>query len=106
MKYVDGLNYLDQLKDYVQTSLSSKQNVETIKVEKRDYIIYTEEVVHSEQNRDPLSLNEKEKHGEADNIVEETDEEINNDENIEEVEPGAELDLISIHKEDITIQGD
>ena len=27
-KYVDGLNYLDQLKDYVQTSLSSRQNVQ------------------------------------------------------------------------------
>jgi len=28
MKYVDGLNYLDQLKDYVQTSLSSGQNAQ------------------------------------------------------------------------------
>ena len=26
MKYADGLNYLDQLKDYVQTSLSIRQN--------------------------------------------------------------------------------
>jgi len=27
MKYLDGLNYLDQLKDYVETSLSMRQNV-------------------------------------------------------------------------------
>ena len=27
LKYVDGLNYLDQLRDYVQTSLSSKQTI-------------------------------------------------------------------------------
>ena len=26
MKYVDGLNYLDQLKNYVETSLSCRQN--------------------------------------------------------------------------------
>ena len=28
MNYIESLNHLDQLKDYVQTSLSSRQNVQ------------------------------------------------------------------------------
>ena len=48
MKYVEGLNYLDQLKDYVQTSLSIRQNVQhtTViqKVEQSNGILHREEI--------------------------------------------------------------
>ena len=52
MKYVDGLHHLDQLKDYVQTSLSIVQKVEQSE--------------HVEQMGDPLSMNEKVEKMEAD----------------------------------------
>ena len=108
MKYVDGLNYLDQLKDYVQTSLSSKQNVQAVivqKIEPRDYL---EDCEYSEQNRDPLSQEEKEKSSEATEIVEQTiDVEIKKEEIMEEVEPSAEsTDLIDEVKEEITNEGE
>ena len=105
--YVDGLNYLDQLKDYVQTSLSSKQNVQAVivqKVEQRDYV---KDCEYSEQYRDPLSLDEKEKSGEANKTVEQTIVvKIKNEEIMEEVEPSAEsTDLIDEVKEEITNEG-
>ena len=56
MKYIDGLNYLDQLKHYVQTSLSIKNNVQqTIihKVEQR------EDCDDSELTGNTVSLNVK-----------------------------------------------
>ena len=108
MKYVDGLNYLDQLKDYVQTSLSSKQNVQAVIVQKAEQRDYVKDCEYSEQNRDPLSQEEEEKSGEATEIVEQTiDVEIKKEEVMEEVEPSAEsTDLIDEVKEEITNEGE
>ena len=108
MKYVDGLNYLDQLKDYVETSLSSKQNVQAVIVQKVEPRDYTEDCEYSKQSRDPLSQEEKEKSGEATEIVEQTIcVEIKNEEIMEEVEPSAEsTDLIDEVKEEITNEGE
>ena len=72
MKYVDGLNYLDQLKDYVQTSLSIKHNTIAHKVEQSEDV---------EQMGDPLSINEKV-------------EEINYDEKMEADEVSKDFDLV------------
>ena len=46
MKYSYGLNYLDQLKDYVQTSLSIRQNVQQTvqKVEQSEALDKSEQV--------------------------------------------------------------
>ena len=59
MKYVDGLNYLDELKDYVQTFLSSRQNVhQTAIVQKVEHIENDEHSENTEHMADPLSFSE------------------------------------------------
>ena len=87
MSFADGLKHLDQLQDYVQTSLSSSHNVEPISSENFEF---GEESKDVEQIRDTLTMNE---------IVESID----NDENDEVTE---ELDLIDLVKEEILYQGE
>ena len=52
MKYADGLNYLDQLKDYIQTSLSIRQNKldETELEDKYEYSISSDVKLEESDN--------------------------------------------------------
>ena len=87
MKYVDGLNYLDQLKEYVQTSLSIRQNVQlTPLAHKVEQVEEKNEDV--DQIEDPFSMNGN-----------------NFDENMDTVDPSEEESLIDIVKEEISFGG-
>ena len=77
MKYIDGLNLLDQLKDYVKTSLS--MNVHKIEPTEN-------------QIRDACSLVKKM-------------EEVESDENTETIEDNANFDLFDV-KQEISDEGD
>ena len=88
MKYIDGLNCLDQLKDYVQTSLSSRQNVQQSLIEQK-----IEENEDVEQIEDPLMFRE---------IVEE----IKSEEITKEVKASEDLDLNFTVKEEIFDEGE
>ena len=79
MEYADGLNYLDQLKDYVESSLSVRQNVQ--KVEQTE-----------NKMEDSLAFKV---------------EGIENDENMEafELEGNEEFDLFDIVKQEISDEG-
>ena len=88
MKYIDGLNCLDQLKDYVQTSLSSRQNIQQSSIEQK-----IEENEDEEQIEDPLMFRE---------IVEE----IKSEEITEEVKASEDFLLNSTVKEEIFDEGE
>ena len=97
MNYIESLNHLDQLKDYVQTSLSSRQNVQqTTIVEKDEHLEQDEGSEQSEvvqQTEDPLSLNEEL-------------EEKKSVDNIEAVSTAKMFDLTDIFKEEGSDEGD
>ena len=88
MNYIESLNHLDQLKDYVQTSLSSRQNVQQSSIEQK-----IEENEDVEQIEDPLMFRE---------IVEE----IKSEEITEEVKASEDLDLNLVVKEEIFDEGE
>ena len=111
MKYFDGLNYLDQLKDYVQTSISSRQNVhQTAIVQKIEHIEQIDEQgENTEHLADPLSFSEigdqssdSGKLGELPNMNEKVDEFKNEYKD----EPSVDLDLIDVIKEEMINEGD
>ena len=54
MKYIDGLTYLDQMKDYVHTSLSSRQNVQQATI-----IHKVEQSENDDRIGDPLEMMEE-----------------------------------------------
>ena len=88
MKYIDDLNCLDQLKDYVQTSLSSRQNIQQSSIEQK-----IEENEDVGQIEDPLMFRE---------IVEE----IKSEEITEEVKASEDFFLNSTVKEEIFDEGE
>ena len=110
-KYVDGLNYLDQLKDYIQTSLSSRQNVQ--KVEHIEDDEHSENIEHM---ADPLSFSEinfKVEHGDQSSDKGQVGEsptriktmdKIKNDEIKDE--PSVEFDLSEMIKREILNEGE
>ena len=83
MKYAEGLNYLDQLKDYVQTSLSIRQTIDKVK---------------NEDSRD-IENSDLSKH---DHKVEH---EFENEEEAEVFEPIGNFDLFDLVKEEILDEG-
>ena len=121
MKYVDGLNYLDQLKDYVETSVLHKENMQlTTIIQKAENFEKVEEIEHAVQMEDPLSHTEKlidisDANIDANidvNIDAKIDENIdvnfdeNIDKNLEEIEESEDFDLIEIVKDEISDKGE
>ena len=97
MNYIESLNHLDQLKDYVQTSLSSRQNVQQITIVQRDELFEQDECSEQsedvQQIEDPLSLKEEL-------------EENKSVEKMEGVSTAGMYDLIEIFKEEASDEGD
>ena len=81
MKYAEGLNYLDQLKDYVQTSLSIRQNIDKVK---------------NEDGRDIEN---------SDLSKQKVEHEFENEEEAEIFEPIGNFDLFDLVKEEILEEG-